>query len=192
MASPVGAGGGGGAPGEGVFTVARDKRKLAPILRQTLKRKLVLSLKSKDLEAYRVLLNLQSVTFRGLDVKPTSDLIPGDPADSAPGGSESRSLEVAHFLHQNGFNSVTDSDSRGWSTLHYAALGGDPSLIRCLLEEQADVNLQTKKDQPLVGLASLVSPLAISVFFRHLGSESLLVKASFGKEAGKGSIKTRS
>ena len=172
MASPVGAGGGGGAPGEGVFTVARDKRKLAPILRQTLRRKLVLSLKNKDFEGYRVLLNLQSVTFRGLDVKPTSDLIPGDPADAAPGGSESGSLEVAHFLHQNGFNSVTETDSRGWSTLHYAALGGDPSLIRSLLEQQADVNLQTKKDQPLVGLASFVSPLAVSVFFRRLGSES--------------------
>ncbi|CAE7592514.1 ANKRD52, partial [Symbiodinium microadriaticum] len=183
VASPVGAGGGGGAPGEGVFTVARDKRKLAPILRQTLKRKLVLSLKSKDLEAYRVLLNLQSVTFRGLDVKPTSDLIPGDPADAAP-GSESRSLEVAHFLHQNGFNSVTDSDSRGWSTLHYAALGGDPSLIRCLLEEQADVNLQTKKDQPLVGLASLVSPLAISVFFRHNEAARLLLAAKAKFEGG--------
>ena len=47
VASPVGAGGGGGAPGEGVFTVARDKRKLAPILRQTLRRKLVLSLKTR-------------------------------------------------------------------------------------------------------------------------------------------------
>ena len=87
---------------------------------------------------------------------------------------------------------MKDSDSRGWSTLHYAALGGDPGLIQGLLEQKADagqcfgiifqnsyarilfqkyllllqsttqdLNLQTKKDQPLVGMPPFASALAI-------------------------------
>ena len=56
----------GGSAGEGDFTVADDRLKLAPVLQGALLRKLRFLLKAQDLVGYRVLLNMQESHLRGL------------------------------------------------------------------------------------------------------------------------------
>ncbi|CAE7940604.1 ANKHD1 [Symbiodinium sp. KB8] len=162
VASGVGAGGGGAPPGEGDFTVPGDRDKLAPILQHGLRRKLFSYLKKQDLVSYRVLLNLQSTHMKGFDVERIEDLIPGFEPDSSD--LDSASMAASRFLHENGFQSVGELDRQGWSPLHYAALGGHPEVIQGLLQKRADVNIQTKKDQWLLGMPPWASALAVSEY----------------------------
>ena len=154
-----------GSVGEGEFTEEEDRKKLAPVLRQAVLRKLMFCLKAQDLPAYRWHLNLQSVYFRGLSVEPVRDIVPGyeTSKDTDP---------VAEFFHQNGFVSVRDIDKAGWSPLHYAAMKGDAALVDGLLRRQADPNKRTAREQPKLlgcsvvplfpflggGLGSLINP----------------------------------
>ena len=128
-----------GSVGEGDFAVPDDKAKLAPLLAAALKRKMVQALTAADFVGYRILRNLQSVHLRGLDVEPTLDLIPG----FVPTADDSASI-VDDFFHQNGFARINEVDNAGFTPLHYAALDGDPQLIKALIEQRADVSKTTR------------------------------------------------
>ena len=78
---------------------------------------------------------------------------------------------------RNGFTNVRETDGGGWCPLHYAAMGGDPEVLRGLLELQANPNRTTRKDQPLLGAPAYTSPLAISLFHRHVEASKVLIKA---------------
>ena len=171
----------GGSPGEGAFTVDTDRLKLAPVVLQALKRKLVFYLRHQDLVGYRILLNLQTVHLRGFHVEPMGDLIPGFDAT----GLDSVSLPVSSFLFQNGFSAVTDIDGQGWSPLHYAALAGDPELLRSLLSHGAQIDRLTKKAQPQAGVPPMTSALSICLMFKHNDAARTLVVA----KAKAGSLK---
>ncbi|CAK9027024.1 unnamed protein product [Durusdinium trenchii] len=192
--SPVGCLGG-RPPGEGDFSVAGDRVKLRPLLVEALKRKLLLLLEAQDLVNYRLLLNLQSVHFRGFPEARPFEPIPGFQAQPLPrsdrfhsfldsseglqsgGAGGARPLLVARFLYQNGFRSVHETDSAGWSPLHYASLRGSPALIQGLLSLRADPNRLTKQDQPRVGLPPMTSPLTICVCFKHNQAARQLIAA---------------
>ncbi|OLQ06469.1 hypothetical protein AK812_SmicGene10211 [Symbiodinium microadriaticum] len=135
----------GGSAGEGLFTVQEDRNKLAPVLEGVLMRKMMFLLRAQDLVAFRVLYNMQSVHLRGF---PTAtivrDLVPGFDSDD-PLQNSSPSQEVDRFLYQNGLPNIHAFDKAGWAPLHYAALGGNPDLIRALLEQRVDVNCWTTK-----------------------------------------------
>ena len=60
--------GGSGPVGDGIFSVAKDRFKLGPVLMIALKRKMLSLLKAQDLVGYRAFLNQQPLLFRGLDV----------------------------------------------------------------------------------------------------------------------------
>ena len=171
----------GGSAGEGAFTLAEDKLQLAEVLRQALQRKLHLLLQKEDLEGYRVLLNLQHVHLRGFSVQPWRDLVPGF---EDFGEKDPSSLRVSRFLHENGFSSVRDVDSRGWSPLHYAALAGDALVVESLLEQRADLHRVTQKDQPQAGVQPWASALAICVMFKHSKATRLLVAAKAQLDSG--------
>ena len=160
-------------PGEGAFTVEADRGQLAPIMLQTIRRKLHFSLRRQDFVSYRVLLSLQKVHLRGFQTRPLGNLIPGYSAPELVVSESARS--VSHFLYQYGFSSVRAVDSQGWAPLHYAALAGDATLIGDLLEQRADLNCVTKKDQHLAGMPPFASALAISASFNHNESVSLLL-----------------
>eukprot|EP00913_Durusdinium_trenchii_P024250 g22768.t1 len=93
------------------------------------------------------------------------------------GAGGARPLLVARFLYQNGFRSVHETDSAGWSPLHYASLRGSPALIQGLLSLRADPNRLTKQDQPRVGLPPMTSPLTICVCFKHNQAARQLIAA---------------
>lgn len=60
---------GSGPAGEGNFSLAADRQKVAPMLVPVLRRKLLSLLKAEEYVTYRVVLNQQSVNLRGLGVK---------------------------------------------------------------------------------------------------------------------------
>ena len=160
-----------GSVGEGEFTVEADRNRLGPVIRDVVKRKLILSLREGDLPCYRRHLNLQAVYFRGLDVVPvTNDFFPDE---------EPTTLDdiVAQFLHQNGLADIRSWDASGWRPLHYAALSGNLRVVEGLLLQRADPNRRTIRDDPTLGFPGFLSPLDIAVFYQHNGLAQLLIAA---------------
>ena len=169
--------------GEGQFSVPDDREKLAPVLQGALLRKLKFLLKAQDLVGYRVLLNLQTVYLRGFPATAVHDLVPGFELEHCL-EKDVASEAAQHFLYQNGFTSLNEIDSGGWAPLHYAALRGDPLIIQGLLQQRADVNRWTRKDQPRAGMPLGGTAVGICCFFRHHQALRLLISARAKVDAG--------
>lgn len=153
----------GGSVGEGIFSQTADLAMLSPVLGQRFRRKLMAYLRAQDFVSYRVLLNLHNFHMRGLPVDEVFDP-PGFDPDAFSSEGFNHSLEtqaVARFLHQNGLKNVRQVDEGGWTPLCYAAMNGDPVLVRGLLQQRANPNDQTKKQQKMVGLFPRISALAL-------------------------------
>ena len=84
---------------------------------------------------------------------------------------------VAEFFHQNGLRRVDKADKAGWWPLHYAALGGNLEVLRGLLDQRADLNRRTSKDEPMLGLPLWLSALDVTVFYENHEAARLLVGA---------------
>ena len=166
--------------GEGEFTVAADRDKLAPVVQQLLKRKLLLCLQKRELPAYRRLLNLQAVHLRGLAAEPIRDLVPGFPASAV----NSHGAAAESFLHQNMLTTVSGADNEGWRPLHYAALSGSVDVVEGLLRLRANPNQRTSKDVPQLGLPLWMSPLDLAVFYKHNEAAQLLLAARARLDGG--------
>eukprot|EP00439_Symbiodinium_sp_Y106_P033238 s1911_g3.t7 len=166
-----------GIVGEGDFGKVEDREKLAPVMRQILINKLHRCLREGDLPGFRRHFNLQTVHLRGLEIDPVPGLLP---SREAPGDV------VAEFLHQNGLRRVGEADSAGWRPLHYAALAGNAEVLRGLLEQRADVNRRTSKDEPMLGFPPWMSALDLSVFYKHHQATRLLLTARAHLEGGVG------
>ncbi|CAE7290291.1 ANKRD50 [Symbiodinium sp. CCMP2456] len=166
----------GGSPGEGTFSEAGDKARIAPIMQKSLQMKLRLLLEDQDLVGYRVLLNLQPVLLRGMRVQPLYKILPADQSDLSliP---DPASHEVAEFLLQNGFQTIFDVDAAGWSPVHYAALRGEPLLMQGLLELHADPCRLTKKGNPSHGGMAGIGALDLCLRHRNNEAARLLLAA---------------
>ena len=91
---------------------------------------------------------------------------------------------VAEFLHQNGLRRVDKADKAGWWPLHYAALAGNLEVLRGLLDERADLQRRTSKDDPMLGLPLWLSALDVTVFYKHHEATRLLLAARAQLEGG--------
>ena len=161
--------------GEGSFSVDDDRTKITPVLLRAVRRKLFLLLERQDLVGYRVLLNQQPVLLRGLSQDYVA-VLPSFQTDRELELNDTL-LAVAEFLHENGFKGVSDRDRAGWSPMHYAALRGDPRLVRGLLESRADPNRVTKKASHRLVLPIWTPPLAICCAYKHHEAARLLLLA---------------
>ena len=161
-----------GTVGEGEFTLARDRKKLAPVMRHILLRKLNQFLRAGDQPAFRRHFNLQAVHLRGLETEPLGGFLP------------SSRHGVSEFLHQNGLRSVTKADSAGWRPLHYAALAGNTVVLGGLLEQRADVNKRTSREEPMLGLPRWMSALDLAAHYKHRAATKLLLAAKAHLEGG--------
>ena len=169
--------------GEGQFSVDDDREKLAPVLQKALMRKLNHLLRAQDLVGYRVLLNLQTVHLRGLGATAVQDLVPG--FELKHGSEEdAASRSVQHFLYQNGFTSVDQVDSGGWSPVHYAALRGDPLILQGLLQQRANMDRWTRKDQPQSTNTFGSTAVGICSFFKHHQALRVLISAKAKVDGG--------
>ena len=166
----------GGSAGEGQYTKAEDREKLAVVLQNALLRKLRFLLQAQDLESYRVLLNMQGFYLRGLPASPIRDLVPGFEPDETTGAD--KATQMAHqFLYQNGFATVNEFDRSGWAPVHYAALLGNTAVLKGLLKQKANINRWTRKDQPQSGLPIGAQPLQICILFKHHSAMRFLLSA---------------
>eukprot|EP00439_Symbiodinium_sp_Y106_P058446 s2342_g8.t1 len=164
-----------GSVGEGDFTVTDDRQKLAPVLRKIVAQKLNHSLRVGDLPGFRRHFNLQTVHLRGLEIPPLAGMLSSCEGD---GGV------VAEFLHQNGLRNICEADSAGWRPLHYAALAGNTEVLRGLLEQRADVNCRTSRDEPMLGFPVWMPALSLSIFFKHHEATQFLLAARAQLEGG--------
>ena len=169
--------------GDGHFTVEEDRGKLAPIFQKALGRKLRFLLRAQDLVAYRVLLNTQTARLRGFPAVAEYDLIPGFEPDGG-GESDTPALAAQQFLYQNGFATVHEVDTGGWSPVHYAALRGDPLVMQGLLQMRANINRWTRKDQPMAGVPLGSTGLGICSLFRNHDTLRLLLSARVKVDSG--------
>ena len=165
----------GGSAGEGQYTKAEDREKLAMVLQNALLRKLRFFLQAQDLEGYRVLLNMQGFYLRGLPASPIRDIVPGFEPDETAGDKDAQMAQ--QFLYQNGFGTANDFDRSGWAPVHYAALLGDTSVLKGLIKQKANINRWTRKDQPQSGMPLGAQPLQICILFKHHSAMRLLISA---------------
>ncbi len=126
---------------------------------------------------YRAVVNMQAVHLRGFNLEALRDLVPGFQTLRDPD-------EVARFLFQNGFTSVSQVDRVGWRPLHYAAMNGDAMLIQGLLNQRANLNAKTKKQNPLAGIPPFTSPLSIALFFKNNNAVRLLLSVKANTTSG--------
>ena len=88
---------------------------------------------------------------------------------------------VDEFLFQNGFATIDEVDSCGWSPMLYAALRGEPLLIQSLLEQRADPNSKAKKANPKHGTTLPgVSSLDLCLVHKNNDAARLLLEARAG------------
>ncbi|CAE7599951.1 BMY1 [Symbiodinium natans] len=165
--------------GDGDFTVADDRQKLAPVMRQILVQKLLHCLRAGDLPGFRRHFNLQAVHLQGLEIAPVGGLLPSLTVDSADSVDS-----VAEFLHQNGFTSVDEADGAGWRPLHYAALAGNLAVLKGLVEQRADLKRRTSKDEPMLGFPPWMSVLEIASFYKHQEATRWLLAVRAQLEGG--------
>ncbi|CAE7250724.1 kidins220b, partial [Symbiodinium sp. CCMP2456] len=154
------------APGHGSWSRESDKAAVGSALMQMVWNKLLFFLERRDFHGYRFLLNRQGACiFNGLPVEPVDGLIPGfvtvlDPFEDAA------AFAVEWFLHQNGFRTVLERDSAGWTPLCYAAIRGDVALVQGLLQRRADPNDQVTKATGSI-LPGRVPVLALAAHLHH-------------------------
>mmetsp|Transcript_63060 Transcript_63060/g.148088 ORF Transcript_63060/g.148088 Transcript_63060/m.148088 type:complete len:620 (+) Transcript_63060:68-1927(+) len=129
--------------GEGSFTVAADRGKIALVLQTMVRRKLHSYLARGDLHNYRLMLNLQRVVYRNLPTDAVEDVVPGYVSSTTDPATET----VDSFMYQNGFTSLARTPA-GWTPVCYAALDGSPLLLAGLLERKADANDKLKEPTP--------------------------------------------
>lgn len=140
-------------PGRGYFTIEDDRKKIAPVLVRMLWNKLMHYIEREELHNYRFLLSLQRLYLDGLDATPLEALVPNFDTDIDPVGDPARFI-VARYLHDTGFQTVTQYDKAGWSPICYATMTGDAFLVKALLESRADPQdrLQKAKDEAFMGV----------------------------------------
>eukprot|EP00434_Breviolum_minutum_P000549 symbB.v1.2.000476.t1/scaffold11.1/size528188/25 len=153
-----------------MFSVEEDRAAVARVLRSVIESRLTFYLAKGRLHEYRFLRSQQRVRFDGLPEDPIENLIPG--FELQPG----QKFVLSRFLYQNGFTRVNERDSAGWSPLCYAALGGDPVLIRQLLESAADPNDKTEKATPMATMPKSHHVLATCSFMRHNAAIEVLLE----------------
>jgi len=167
------------APGGGDWSHESDKAAVGSALVPMVWNKLLFFLERRDFHGYRFLLNRQGACcFKGLPVEPVDGLIPGfvtalDPFEDAA------AFAVAWFLHQNGFRTVLERDTGGWSPLCYAVIRGDVALVKGLLERRADPNDHVTKAMGSI-LPGRVPVLALAAQFHHNQVMETLIAARAG------------
>ena len=154
---------------EGVFTLDADRARIAGVVQNLIRNRLLSYLVAGDFHNYRMLLNLQHVHFRGSPVEPIRDLVPGFRSQEL----DPSKFFLDEYLHEAGFEDGNRRVESGWTPLCYAALGGNPLIVSALLELRASPNDSIRKGEKPLALTAGTSVLTIAVLFRH--SEALRV-----------------
>lgn len=166
---------GDGSAGRGAFGYREDREKLGHILGKFLKRFILLHLQKKDFMKYKIYLNLVNAFLDGFPAEcqlSMSEIIEVPPVPMAQ-----------DFLTRMGFRAVNEVDGFGWTPMCYAALNGDPGLVRALLDHRADANDRTRKQNPLLNAPASLPVLAMAVYFSRNEAAQVLLESGAHLEA---------
>ena len=156
------------APGRGSFAIETDKFAIAPVLLRMIQQKLQSYLDNKDFHKYRFLLSMQRHYLDGLEVDEVEGLIPGFESKDA---SDTMASTAAKFLHETAFAKVSQYDTAGWSPLCYAAVRGNPEVVKALLYSKAHCQEAMKKGKVDAFLAPKTPVLTLAAAY---GSNEVL------------------
>ncbi|CAK9069948.1 unnamed protein product [Durusdinium trenchii] len=157
--------------GEGDFTVAEDREKASIVMKDMFDKRLRFFLRQQDFHSFRILLNMQYCQFRGLPLEPSESMIPGFHSNA----EDPSTMAFLKFMHQNALTKAIDRDEEGWSPMCYAALRGDPLVMKGLLARGADPNDRVTKATPKIYIVQSTTILVICVFLRHHDALKLLL-----------------
>ncbi|CAE7678059.1 ANKHD1, partial [Symbiodinium sp. CCMP2456] len=171
--------------GEGHFSVAQDREKIASVVRSMVFRKLHINLLQGNWHSYRLMLNLQRIQYRSLAIVPIEDVIPGFKSDA----SDPAAYATAKFMYQNGFQSLDERTPEGWSPICFAAVEGNAMLLSTLIEMRADPNDLVQQSEPVLLLAPQTPLLHICAALSHNEALQVLLaaRADIGSTDGFGS-----
>lgn len=165
------------APGAGHFTWETDRCRIVGVIVQMIWKKLHYFLEQGDFHNYRFLLNTQSpCCLRDLDALPVEGLVPGFVPRSDPFKDE-ETFVVEWFLHENGFQSVQERDSAGWTPICYAVMAGNPGLVQALLKQRADCNDRILRHKPDIGFCKKTPVLALAAHFGNNETLRVLLRS---------------
>eukprot|EP00439_Symbiodinium_sp_Y106_P064731 s136_g10.t1 len=154
------------APGAGELTFEQDRPRIRRLVLQMVWKKLLYFLERGDLHSYRFLLNKQyGCCLQGLDTQPLEGLIPDFRPQSDPFLSPG-SCAVERFLHENGFCTVQDRDTAGWTPLCYAVVSGDECLVAALIDNGANTNDYITRSKEEILFPKKMSVLSIAAHYR--------------------------
>lgn len=163
------------APGLGTWSRESDKPIVASALTQMIWNKLLYLLEQGDLHGYRFLLSRQMpCCYRGLDMDPVDGLVPAFRTDLDP-FEDADAFALARFLHQSGFRKPVERSS-GWSPLCFAAVNGDPMLVRALLNEKANPDDRLRRSEGSLFPAG-VGVLSMAAHFHNNEVMEILLEA---------------
>ena len=164
-------------PGNGKFSVERDRRVVGNILSAMMKIKLMNFLKKGDLPMYRLFLNQQSVRFNNLPTCGVEDLVQATGNSFEDDVVQPHGALVANFFLQNGFVSATQRDGSGWPPVCYAAVNGHPALVASLLEQRADPNDGLRQEAAALRLPKDLPAVSLCAYFRNNEAMKVLIEA---------------
>ena len=166
---------GDGSAGRGAFGYGEDRKKLGHILGKFLKRFILQSLLQKDFMKYKIYLNLVNAFLDGFPAE--CQLFMSDIIEMPP-------VNIVHdFLTRMGFGTVKEVDGSGWTPMCYAALNGEPGLVRALLDQRADPNDRTRKLNPLLNAPASLPVLALALYFSRNQAAQVLLESGAKLEA---------
>ncbi|CAE8624580.1 unnamed protein product [Polarella glacialis] len=153
-------------PGLGSFSMESDRGLVRELLEGVVLRQLEKLLDQGKLHHYRMLMSLREALFEGLGngrhLEPPSIVAL---IESAAIKSSQADIYVETFLLKYGFGSPCEKDESGWTPLHYAAVAGDPVIMRSLIALQANVSAALlSHDADFLVLAGH-TPIALSIRF---------------------------
>jgi len=163
-------------PGEGQLTVDADRQKLASIMVQLVWNKLSHCLAQGDLHMYRLILNQQEGRLQGLDTDPIDLAIPGFEPKVNP-DEDPEEFMLSNFMHQNGFEHISQRDKAGWTPLCYAAMNGSTLIVSALLKRKADPNDKITKKDPQAFVQKNTSVVSLCAWYNRNEALKLLLAA---------------
>ena len=163
-------------PGEGQLTVDEDRQKLASIMVQLIWNKLSHCLAQGDLHMYRLILNQQEGRLRGLNTDPIDLAIPGFEPEVDP-DEDPEEFMLSNFMHQNGFQHISQRDAAGWTPLCYAAINGSTLIVSALLKRKADPNDKITKKDPQAFAQKDTSVVSLCAWYNRNEALKLLLAA---------------
>ncbi|CAE8630002.1 unnamed protein product [Polarella glacialis] len=154
-------------PGLGSFSMESDKGLVRELLEGAVLRRLEKLLDQGKLHHYRMLMSLREALFEGLGngrrLQPPSIVALMQKTAAIKRSQTDMYLDT--FLFKYGFGSPCEKDEVGWTPLHYAAVAGDPRLMRSLIALQANVSAALPSHDADFCVLAGHTPIALSVRF---------------------------